>query len=419
MASPRDLYSFRRMLIVMLATVVAPVVLLSVIGFIAVKNERGAIERDVNVTFRPRLQELARSIGSAPVDAGAPQRLADARWGSDGTHYRLEQANEASAAVVTERLPAPNDQWQIAVYDPFGRSIGSRLVRNRVLYVSLIMLFLAAVVTGVSITGRAYYISARLSRLQTDFVSNVSHELRTPLTSIRMFIDTLQMDRARDPAQVKECLDLLAAESERLSNMIERMLTWARMEAGRRLYTLGPVPAVQVVDGAVKAFRAQTLGKPYSLTVEVPAASPVLDADADALTEAVINLLSNAFKYSGDAKRIAVRLIPGPEWTAIEVEDNGIGIGPRDRKRIFDKFYRAEQLLSRKTEGTGLGLSMVRHIVEGHKGRIECESEPDRGSRFRILLRTAGMAATDPSKAVTTSIGPTPSADMPRNPGAA
>ncbi len=388
------------MLIVLLATVMVPVMMLSAVGFLAVKNERAAIERDVNVTFRPRLEELSARLSRRDrVEPADPQRLAEAAYGDDGTRYRLEPAGQATGSVVALRLAAPHDAWQIGIHEPFGRSMSGRLARNRVVYVTLIALFFGAVVTGVSITGRAYYLNTRLSRLQTDFVSNVSHELRTPLTSIRMFIDTLRMERARDPAQVAECLELLAAESERLSNMIERMLTWARMEAGRRIYALEPTPVEAVVDAAVRAFRAQRLGAPYSLELRVDAGLPAIDADTGALTEALLNLLSNAFKYGGDAKRIGLRAYAADSGVVIEVEDDGPGISPRDRKRIFDKFYRAEQLLSRKTEGTGLGLAMVRHIVEGHHGRIECDSEPGRGSRFRMRLRAAKPIAAEPATA--------------------
>ncbi len=395
MAGPRDLYSFRRMLIVLLATVVAPVVMLSAVGFVAVKNERAAIERDVSTTFHPRLDRIALELArQKDIDERDPQQIADRIYGVDGTRYRLEKNDDASSlAVLSVRLAPPHDGWQIGVYQPLGQSVNGRLIRNRVLYVGLITIFFAAVVTGVSITGRAYYLNMKLARLQTDFVSNVSHELRTPLTSIRMFIDTLRMDRARDPAQVKECLDLLALESERLSNMIERMLSWARMEAGRRVYTIEATPVRRIVDGAVAAFRAQRLGAPYQLSVDVPEEAGEIDVDGDALTEALLNLLSNAFKYTGDDKKIRLRAYVDAESTVFEVEDNGIGIGPRDRKRIFDKFYRAEQLLSRKTEGTGLGLSMVRHIIEeGHRGRIECDSEPGKGSRFRMRLKTPQAA---------------------------
>ena len=389
MAGPRDLYSFRRMLIVLLATVVVPVVMLSGVGFLAVKNERAAIERDVTTTFRPRLDRVSSLLGHQPeISAEDPQRIADLEYGKDGTSYRLEPADQPSEAVLTARLPSPHESWQIGLYQPLGQSMSGRLIRNRILYITMIAIFFAAVVTGVSITGRAYYVNLRLSRLQTDFVSNVSHELRTPLTSIRMFIDTLQMDRARDPAQVKECLDLLSLETERLSNMIERMLSWARMEAGRRIYTLEETAVARVIEVAVGAFRAQRLGAPYQLSVEVADGLEPIEADGDAITEALLNLLHNAFKYSGDEKKIRLRAWSEAGETIFEVEDNGLGISARDRKRIFDKFYRAEQLLSRKTEGTGLGLSMVRHIVEeGHHGRIECQSEPDKGSRFRIRVK--------------------------------
>ncbi len=396
MAARRDLYTFRRMLIVLLATVVVPVVMLSAIGFVAVKNERAALEKQVVEVFRPRAEALAArlSVLETLSDAEA-QRLADEMFGADGTEYRVEPVHD-TRAVVAQRLAAPHDALQVSVYDPFGQSLPRRVVRNRIVYVTMITIVLAAVVTGVSMTGHAYWVNLRLSRLQTDFVSNVSHELRTPLTSIRMFVETLQMDRARDPKQVKECLDLLAGETERLSNMVERLLQWARMEAGRRTYTLEPISPLKVVDVAVNAFRAQTIGSPYNLEVIAPDHPPDVLADVDALAEALLNLLSNAFKYGGESKHIRLRVISGVQETWFEVEDDGVGISPRDKKRIFDKFYRAEQLLSRKTEGTGLGLPMVRHIVEGHKGRIDVESEPGKGSRFRVRLRNAAVPLTKP-----------------------
>ena len=397
------------MLIVLLATVIVPVVMLSGVGFLAVKNERAAVEREVTQTFAPRLEELSSELAMQDyVSPNDPQRLADSRFGNDGTRYRLETVG-SSGSVVALRLPAPHAGWQIGVYEPSGRSITSRLVRNRTVYITLISLFFAAVVTGVSIIGRAWYINLRLARLQTDFVSNVSHELRTPLTSIRMFVETLQMDRARDPAQVKECLDLLASETERLSAMIERMLNWARMEAGRRDYTLQPVRVSVIADKAVQAFRAQRLvGPPVDLAVEVPASLPEVNADADAVAEALLNLLTNAFKYGGEGKRIVLRAWVAADEAVFEVEDQGEGIAPRDRKRIFDKFYRAEQLLSRKTDGIGLGLSIVRHVVEGHGGKVECDSEPDQGTKFRIHLKTTRVLATaaKPSGASRAATGP-------------
>src|SRR6185436_7990675 len=110
-----------------------------------------------------------------------------------------------------------------------------------------------------SLTGRALFREMRLSQLQTDFVSNVSHELRTPLTSIRMFVETLQTGRVRDPTRMQECLDVISAESERLSRMIERILGWARMEAGRRIYSFEPIPPEVIVKRALEAFRMQQL----------------------------------------------------------------------------------------------------------------------------------------------------------------
>ena len=205
-----------------------------------------------------------------------------------------------------------------------------------------------------------------------------------------MFVETLAMGRVSE-AESKECLALLARESERLTIMIERILDWARIESGRKVYRRLPVPAQLLVDEALTAFRTHQLasGRPGSSTklrVELPEELPKVLADPQMIEGVLLNLLENAFKYGGPGKQVVVRACLEGEKVRFEVIDDGPGVSPADRKRIFDHFYRADDLLSRQTEGTGLGLAIAKRIVEAHQGRISVTSEPGKGSTFCFTL---------------------------------
>jgi len=227
---------------------------------------------------------------------------------------------------------------------------------------------------------------ARLSRLQTDFVNKVSHDLRTPLTSIRMFVETLQLGRLSDPARRQEALEIIAEETERLSGLINRLLVWARMEQGRRTYDLRPEPVRPIVDAAVAALAPLQLHHPAEVSLQISDGLPRVLVDRGALVEALVDLLTNAFKYTGADKRIRVEASRAGPTVRIAIGDNGPGIGKQDLKRVFDRFYRGRDPLQRIIEGSGLGLSMVKHIVAGHGGRVEVASELGKGSTFTITL---------------------------------
>jgi two-component system, OmpR family, phosphate regulon sensor histidine kinase PhoR len=230
------------------------------------------------------------------------------------------------------------------------------------------------------------YREAYVSRLQTEFVNKVSHDLRTPLTSIRMFVETLQMGRLPDPERQREALAIISEETVRLSTLINRLLDWARMESGRRRYELKPEPVEAIVDAALAAYEPQLISEPAQVTRTVQPGLPAILADRAALSEALLDLLRNAHKYTGPDKKIAIAARGGGPNIFISVSDNGPGIRRADQKRIFEKFYRAKDPLDRTIEGSGLGLSMVKHIVVGHGGRISVSSELGAGATFTIAL---------------------------------
>ncbi|MDP9036053.1 MAG: HAMP domain-containing histidine kinase [Myxococcota bacterium] len=258
-----------------------------------------------------------------------------------------------------------------------------------VLFGLLTVSFVLVVVTGVVLVLVFLRREANLSQLQADFVSKVSHELRTPLTSIRLFVET--MTRARGDESTREkCLDALGSETERLTQLIERLLDWGRMEAGRKQFEMRAESVSAVIDDAVRSFAIVRASTPQlRLSAEVDASLPRVLVDRAAMVDAISNLLSNALKYGGDPPVVVLRARNAAAGVAIEVTDNGDGIPRVEHRRIFEKFYRIDDRLSRQREGSGLGLAIVKYIVRAHRGRVQVDSTPGKGSTFRILLAPA------------------------------
>lgn len=262
-----------------------------------------------------------------------------------------------------------------------------------VIFGVLILSLAATLIAGITFTFLYVRRTTSLARLQTEFVQKVSHDLRTPLTSIRMFVETLQDGRLKDPDKVRECLDVLSTETGRLSTLVERLLKWASMEAGKRVYSPLHVRPEAVIDAALKAVETQVMvermnGK-VALEREIADHVPYIDVDPDAMTEALLNLLQNALRYTGPDKEIRVRCVQREKEVEIAISDNGPGIAKEAQRRLFEKFYRVvDPANPHVVQGTGLGLAMVHHIVRAHFGRIEVESDSGKGATFHIFLPT-------------------------------
>jgi two-component system phosphate regulon sensor histidine kinase PhoR len=300
-----------------------------------------------------------------------------------------EAGNNTSTVVGRVAMGPPLEGFALVAELPGDDPAAALAFRNRTLYIAMLVLLYIGIGVGFGLTIREMRRAYKLSRLKTDFVANISHELRTPLTSVRLFAETLREGRAESPEEVRECVELLSSESERLSKLVEKLLSWSRLESGQRMLQKEPTQVPALFEEIAVAYRAQQLDATYETVLEP--GLPTLEVDRDAMAQVVLNLLHNAVKYTGEMKRIRLRARRAGTSVAIEVEDNGPGVRPKDRKRIFDRFYRGDDLLSRQTEGTGLGLAICKKIVEAHGGRIELDSRIGEGSTFRILL-PAGAA---------------------------
>jgi signal transduction histidine kinase len=225
-----------------------------------------------------------------------------------------------------------------------------------------------------------------LSRLKSDFVANVSHELKTPLALIRLFAETLELGRVQSQEKATQYYRLINKESQRLTQLINNILDFSRIEAGRKEYRFAPTDVSRIVADVVEAYRFPIEQNGFELDVKVADDLPEVEADKEALGQALLNLVNNAIKYSRDGKYLRLEVSRKGDEVRIAVSDRGIGIAKAEQKKIFDKFYRAEDSLVHETKGSGLGLPLVRHIMEAHGGSVEVESAPGRGSTFTLVL---------------------------------
>jgi two-component system phosphate regulon sensor histidine kinase PhoR len=250
----------------------------------------------------------------------------------------------------------------------------------------LILSFCVALLVGTVLLVVSLKRTNDLSQLQLDFLSKVSHEFKTPLTSIRMFAETLSEQPSLRPDQRERCLTMLRQETERLHTMIQRLLDFGRMEAGKMTYQRRPRSVQKVIEAAVSAFEPMVLREHVRFTTQVAPDLPPVSIDSEMMAQALLNLLHNAAKYGGQPKEIGLVCARENGHVALSVRDNGPGIPLRERRRIFDRFYRIDDRLSREQEGSGLGLAIVRHVVQAHGGQVRVRNLPQGGAEFSILL---------------------------------
>lgn len=290
------------------------------------------------------------------------------------------------ATEVGEILP----HWEVAAYllDPqeLARSArGARLV----LWM-LVLVLLLAIGTGGYLVMRETGREMRLARQKTDFVSNVSHELKTPLTSIRMFSDLLGKERELDEGKRLEYSGIISRESARLGRLINQLLDFSRMDRGEKRYRMEPVDLREVVAETVAACSHLNGGKGVILDTGESGTPPaVVTGDHDALSQVLLNLLSNAEKYGGDSPEISLEMRSLDDRAEVAVLDRGPGVPRRLAEKIFEKFYRADDSLASGIEGTGLGLTLARQIARAHDGDVLCEPREGGGSRFVLVLPLA------------------------------
>jgi len=321
-----------------------------------------------------------------------PARFAVGRVGELPT----DRSEDGVRDVAGLALPRPFDDFEVRwVPEPGSIPVGFHGFRVLTLwsFTWAVILLVLTIVVGVFYTLRYVLRETRTARLKSDFVGFISHELKTPLAAIRMFTETLLAGRVEDDAERQTCLELIDKESERLSKLIDTVLEYSRIERQQKTFRFASGSIEEVVNEAVRLFHGHTKDRPRKVEVNAVQQVSKIQMDRDSMVELMLNLLSNADKYSPAGEPIVINLRETVDDITVEVIDRGVGIPKRDQKRIFEKFFRSNDYLSRAVEGSGLGLAFARYIAKVHNGEIRVSSQVNSGSTFTLQLRKTHVLA--------------------------
>jgi len=319
------------------------------------------------------------------------------------------RVSEPSGAVLYENAPTPSDKFEVAwlMKAPSfrdlklqlrykDRSIAEEVHRLAIAKTALIGFIDLMLLAGLYLAYTNVRREIHLARLKSDFVANVSHELKTPLALIRLFAETLELGRVPGAEKAKQYYRIINKESQRLTQLINNILDFSRIEAGAKQYRFVRSDVGRVVQEVLDAYRFPIEQQGFTLEVEMAEDLPEIDMDPEALDQALLNLLNNAIKYSPSEKHVKLSVREEGGRVLLSVTDRGIGVAKADQKKIFEKFYRAENSLVHETKGSGLGLALVQHIMEAHGGSVEVDSAPGKGSTFTLVLPVDRSKARHP-----------------------
>jgi signal transduction histidine kinase len=334
--------------------------------------------------FFPEMLESVMNHNSSEGQADANHTVMMLHAKSDSTPMAASAGWDGGVPEVERNLESvfPGLVLSLKMRGTTVAAIGQRFVRTGFLILGALTLLLAG---GLILTHRNVAKEMALARLKSDFVSNVSHELRTPLSLIRLYAETLEMGRISSPEKYQEYYGIIRKESERLTALINNILDFSRIEAGRKEYDFRETDLRELVHNTLESYRYQIEQNGFTYEEKIGEVPP-LRIDREAMARSLVNLVNNSLKYSQDRKYIGVNLYRDNGSVKLEVVDHGIGIPPEEQAKIFEKFYRVGDPLVHNTKGSGLGLSLVRHIAQAHGGDVSVESAPGRGSRFIISL---------------------------------
>ncbi len=260
--------------------------------------------------------------------------------------------------------------------------VKARTTQNLILIAGITLL----IIIGIWLVFRNIKKEIQLAQIKSDFVSNVSHELRTPLSLISMFAETLEMGRVKSEEKKNEYYSIIHSETSRLSSIVNKVLNFSKMEAGKRTFHFEKTDLNELIQSVFNTYGFHLQSNGFEFDFRPAKNISPINIDPEAISEAVINLIDNAVKYCEENKTVILKTGTENGFVFVEVEDKGIGIPESDQKKIFEKFFRVSTGHIHNTKGTGLGLSLVKQIVDAHKGKITLTSSPGKGSRFRILF---------------------------------
>jgi len=324
-------------------------------------------------------------------------RSALRRNGSSDETAWVVKGRDGSAVLTSENLPAGTvtvranfssnfPDWSLEFYQPPPRLLNTFLVSRQGVYFYMFLLIAGILVFGLVLTIRAVSHELELAKMKSDFVSTISHEFKSPLTSIRQLAEMLHSGRVPSEERRRQYYDVLLEQSERLSLLTENILNLARIEEGREKFTFEKTDLTAILQEIVSSFQDRVRHEGFSIELEIKKDLPTIMVDRAAMAQAVTNLIDNAVKYSGESRKVVISASGEGAFLTMAVKDFGIGIRKEDLDKVFERFFRGGDELTRTVKGSGLGLTLVKEIVKAHQGEVYVESEAGRGSTFFIKL---------------------------------
>ncbi|MCK4463064.1 MAG: HAMP domain-containing histidine kinase, partial [Candidatus Omnitrophica bacterium] len=302
-------------------------------------------------------------------------------WGSWGFYFRITDLNGNTPGDVTFD-PLKDDARVKKIYARLKRQKGIKIARTTLFY-GFTLLILSS---GIYLLISNIYNKIKIRQMKEDFISSVSHELKTPLAAIKMFTETLNMGRVKSEKQIKEYYATIIRETDRLTRFINKILDFQKIEKGKKIYSFENVSIKNLLASAIDIYKDQVQDEGLVVEEECPSDLPEIEVDEDAMLQVLLNLLTNAYKYSKVEKYIKVKARAEGNFIFISVIDRGMGISKDRITKIFDKFYRVDRDSAKDIKGSGIGLAFVKSVVEAHNGEIAVESQLNKGSTFTISL---------------------------------
>jgi signal transduction histidine kinase len=296
-----------------------------------------------------------------------------------------EKNSSTEPATATEFFEDNFPPWRIDIFPSGGEDSGAFDLK-RSFYFWTIITLVVVLISGAILISRTIAQEMAVLRLKSDFVSSVSHEFKSPLTSIKSLAERLRDGKVKDSDRMKQYFSVITQDADRLARLVTNILDFSKIEEGKREYEFVETDLRQLITQNIEDFRKEEIAKGMQIQTQIAEDLPLIVLDEDAFTQALINLLDNAVKFSPDRKEIDVVLEKDDKYVILEVKDKGIGIPENEWDKIFDKFYQVRNEFRQSTKGTGLGLTLIKHTVEAHGGRIEVESRVGEGSTFSIIL---------------------------------
>jgi len=327
-------------------------------------------------------QIIPKILEDITKDSGLDFKIVD-ETGQNIATGKEELASKESLSLTFRIFPLP---WELIVSQPEIKAIEKTARREIFFYGVLLIVVVALMLLGAVLIARDISRESETTRLKTEFVHNISHELKTPLTLIRLYGETLQRKENLTNEEKKDCYEIITKESERLSHLINNVLDFSRIETGRKEFDFKKGNLAVVIQDTLESYRYHLEKKGFAIHKNIARDLPEMNFDGEAIASVLINLLSNAMKFSPMEKEVTVKLFRDDGNAVIQVADKGIGILPKEVPKNFQRFYQSENKVVSETRGSGLGLTLIKHITEAHNGRIQVESEPGKGSTFSVIL---------------------------------